>query len=66
MESVQKQLNKQTIQWGKAVEEAERGEPGGKGAGIKTERFSLLSDSKRVEGGNSFCAFFLCLIYNIF
>jgi hypothetical protein len=63
---VQKQLNGQTGQKGKAAEEEERGEPGEKGAGTETERSSLSGDSRRVGVGNSFCAFFLCLIYNIF
>jgi hypothetical protein len=64
MEQVQKQLNGQTGQRGEAAEAAERGEPGGKGTG--KEKFSLSSDSRGAEAANSFCAFFLCLIYNVF
>jgi hypothetical protein len=62
----QKQLNEQTKQRGLAAEEAERGEPRGKGAGIKTARFSLSVDWRRVEVGNSFYTSFLCFIYEIY
>ncbi len=63
---MQKQLTGQTGQKGEAAVEEERGEPGGKGADTETEGFSPADDSRRAEAGNSFCAFFLCLIYNIF
>jgi len=66
IKQVQKQLNGQTGQKGEAAEEEERGEPGERGAGIKTLRFSQSVDWRRVEVGNLFYAFFLCLIYNIF
>ncbi len=66
MEPVQKQLNGQTRSRGQAAEEEERREPGEKGEGKEKEKFSLSSDSRGVEVGNLFCAFFLCLIYNIF
>jgi len=51
---VQKQQNGLIRSEGKAAEEEERGEPGERGADIKTERFSLSVDSRRVEVGNSF------------
>jgi len=66
MELVQKQLNELTRSRGKAAEEEERGEPGERGADTETEGFSPADNSRRAEEGNSFCAFFLCLIYNIF
>ncbi len=64
--SVQKQLIEQKEQMGEAAEEEERGEPGGKGTDTEIEGFSPADDSRRAEAGNSFCAFFLCLVYNIF
>ncbi len=66
MESVQKRLIEQTGQMGEAAEAAERGEPGERGADRETERFSPADGSWRAVEGNSFCAFFLCLVYNIF
>ncbi len=54
MEQVQKQLNDLIRSMGKAAEEEEIKEPGGKGADIKTEMFSLSVDLRRVEVGNSF------------
>jgi len=42
-----------------------KGGPKGKGAGKEKGRSPPADDSRRDEGGNSFLAFFLCLIYNI-
>ena len=59
MELVKRLLSGLTGLWEEAVEEEGRGEPGRKGTGTRTKRFSPGDDSRRDGGGNSFFLLFL-------